>query len=147
KDFQIVNGGQTTASIYFSKKEGLDISKVKVMAKINVAKDADEEKLNELISNISVYSNAQSKVSAVDLKSRNEHLIRLKSLSESIVTPSGKKWFFERFKGEFNTMIRKNPKGKARINAEYPKDRRFSKEELAKYYLSWGEQPYTVKKG
>src|SRR5690606_3647127 len=42
KDFQIVNGGQTTASIYFSKKEGLDISKVKVMAKINVAKDADE---------------------------------------------------------------------------------------------------------
>ena len=52
-DFQIVNGGQTTASIYFSKKEGLDISKVKVMAKINVAKESKPEKLEQLISKIS----------------------------------------------------------------------------------------------
>lgn len=146
-DFQIVNGGQTTASIYFSKKEGLDISKVRVMAKINVAKNTDEEKLNEFISQISIYSNAQSKVSSTDLRSRNEQLVKLKAVSESTLTPTGRKWFFERFKGEFNTMIRKNPAAKTRINNEYPKERRFSKEELAKYYMSWGEQPHMVKKG
>ncbi|WP_104381351.1 AIPR family protein [Sphingobacterium sp. HMA12] len=146
-DFQIVNGGQTTASIYFSKKEGLDISKVRVMAKINVAKNTDEDKLNEFISQISIYSNAQSKVSSTDLRSRNEQLVKLKAVSESTLTPTGKKWFFERFKGEFNTLIRKNPAAKTRINNEYPKERRFSKEELAKYYMSWGDQPYMVKKG
>jgi hypothetical protein len=147
KDFQIVNGGQTTATIYFSQKDGLDISKVKVMAKINVAKNANEEDLNELISNISRYSNAQSKVSNADLRSRNQQLIRLKSISESTLTPSGKKWFFERFKGEFNTLLRKDPKGKTKINNLYPKERRFTKEELAKYYMSWGQSPHLVKKG
>ncbi|HPI06691.1 MAG TPA: AIPR family protein [Saprospiraceae bacterium] len=147
KDFQIVNGGQTTAAIYFSKKDGLDVSKIKVMAKINVAKNAKEDELNELISNISIYSNAQSRVSNADLRSKNSQLIRIKSVSESTMTPSGKKWFFERFKGEFNTLIRKNQHAKAKINNQYPKERRFSKEDLAKYYMSWGDSPYLVKKG
>ncbi|RRB06858.1 AIPR family protein [Larkinella rosea] len=147
KDFQIVNGGQTTASIYFSQKDGLDISKIKIMAKVNIAKNAGEEDLNELISNISKFSNAQSKVSNADLRSRNEQLIRIKVMSESTLTPSGKKWFFERFKGEFDTLQRKNPRSKARLNSEFPKKRRFSKEGLAKYYMSWGGQPYLVKKG
>ena len=77
-DFQIVNGGQTTATIYFTQKDGFDISKVKVMAKINVAKEATDEELEELISNISTYSNAQSRVSKVDLRSRNPQLVRIK---------------------------------------------------------------------
>ena len=146
-DFQIVNGGQTTATIYFSKKSGLDVDKISVMAKVNVAKNATEEELDELISNISTYSNAQSRVSKVDLRSRSVQLVRLKALSESVLTPSSKKWFFERAKGEFNTIIRKNPKQKTRINREYPKEKRFTKEELAKYYTAWGETPYLVKKG
>ncbi|RPD44281.1 abortive phage infection protein [Paracnuella aquatica] len=147
KDFQIVNGGQTTATIYFSKKDGLDVSKVRVMAKINVAKDSTEEELEDLISNISTFSNAQNKVSKVDLRSRNPQLLKLKSLSDSVVTPGGRKWFFERAKGEFNTLIRKSPKDRSKIEKEYPKERRFSKEELAKYFIAWGDQPYLVKKG
>jgi DNA-binding sugar fermentation-stimulating protein len=70
KDFQIVNGGQTTASIFFSKKDGLDVSKINLMAKINIAKNISNEDLNELISNISLYSNTQSKVSKVETKSK-----------------------------------------------------------------------------
>jgi hypothetical protein len=146
-DFQIVNGGQTTATIYFSDKAGLDISKVKVMAKINVAKEASEEELEDLIVRISEYSNAQSRVSPVDLRSRNSQLVRLKNLSESTLTPSGKKWFFERAKGEFNTMVRKDPKKKGKLEKEFPRERRFTKEELAKYFTAWGENPHLVKKG
>lgn len=146
-DFQIVNGGQTTATIYFTQKDGFDISKVKVMAKINVAKEATDDELEELISNISTYSNAQSRVSKVDLRSRNPQLVRIKSLSESIMTPSGKKWFFERAKGEFNTKLRIAGSNKKRLAKEYPTERRFSKELMAKYYSAWGNQPHLVKKG
>jgi hypothetical protein len=147
-DFQIVNGGQTTASIYFSQKDGINVSKVKVMAKINVAKNVSEEDLNELISSISEFSNSQSKVTTVDLRSRNPQLNKIKSLSESIITPSGRKWFFEKSKGEFNTKLRiAGQSGKNRIEKEYPKEFRFTKEQLGKYYSSWGDEPYKVKKG
>ena len=146
-DFQIVNGGQTTATIYFTQKDNIDISKVRVMAKINVAKKATHDELEELISNISEYSNAQSRVSAVDLKSRNPQLIKIKSLSESVFPPSGKKWFFERAKGEFNTKLRIAGSNKKRIAKEFPTERRFSKELMAKYYSAWGDIPHLVKKG
>lgn len=146
-DFQIVNGGQTTATIYFTQKDGFDISRVKVMAKINVAKEATSEELEELISNISTYSNAQSRVSKVDLRSRNPQLVRIKSLSESVITPSGQKWFFERAKGEFSTKLRIAGSNKRRLEKEYPTNRRFSKELMAKYYSAWGNQPHLVKKG
>lgn len=146
-DFQIVNGGQTTASIYFTQKDGFPIDKVKVMAKINVARDVTEEGLNSLISDISRYSNSQTKVSNVDLSSRSPQLNKIKSLSDSIVTPSGRKWFFEKSRGEFNTKLRIAGSNKARIEKEYPTNYRFSKEQLGKYFTAWGEQPYVVKKG
>ena len=146
-DFQIVNGGQTTATLYFSRKAGLPVGNINVMTKINVAKNASEEDLDELISKISLYSNAQSKVTRVDLRARSSQLVKLKSLSESVLTVSGKKWFFERAKGEYATMVRVNNKRKSNIEKMYPKERRFTKEELAKYYASWGNKPYAVKRG
>ncbi|WP_372998306.1 AIPR family protein [Sulfurimonas sp.] len=146
-DFQIVNGGQTTATIYFSKKDGLDVSKVQVMAKINVAKQTSEKDLEELINNISEFSNAQSRVSKVDLRSRNPQLIKIKILSESVLTPSGFNWFFERSKGEFSTMLRKAGNKKAKMKKEFPPERKFTKEQMAKFYSAWGDEPYMVKKG
>lgn len=146
-DFQIVNGGQTTASIYFTQKDGFSIDKVKIMAKINVARDVTEEGLDSLISDISRYSNSQTKVSNVDLSSRSPQLNKIKALSESIITPSGRKWFFEKSRGEFNTKLRIAGSNKARIEKEYPKNYRFSKEQLGKYFTAWGDQPYVVKKG
>jgi len=146
-DLQIVNGGQTTASIYFSKKEGLDISKVKVMAKINVINETKESSLDDLISKISEFSNSQSRVSKVDLRARNPQLVKLKTLSDSVITPSGSKWFFDRAKGQFNTKVRMAGGNRSRIKKDFPPERRFTKELLAKYYSAWGEIPFAVKKG
>jgi len=146
-DFQIVNGGQTTATIYFSKKDGLDVSQVQVMAKINVAKQTSEKELEDLINNISEFSNAQSRVSKVDLRSRNPQLIKIKTLSESVLTPSSHKWFFERSKGEFSTMLRRAGSKKASVKKEFPPERKLTKEQMAKFYSAWGDQPYMVKKG
>lgn len=146
-DFQIVNGGQTTASIYFTSKDGIDISKVNVTAKINVVKSENLDDLDELISKISQYSNSQNKVSSVDLNSRSAHLVKIKKLSESITDPSGTKWFFERIRGEFNTFLRINSKQKTQIEKNYPKQKRLSKEQVAKYFVAWGTSPYLVRKG
>lgn len=147
-DFQIVNGGQTTASIYFSKKDGLDVSKVTLMAKINVVKNQKESEVDDLISNISKYSNTQTNVSSIDLRSRSKELVKLKQLSESVVTPNGRKWFFERSRGEFATKLKMaGSTGAKRIKRETPKDRQFTKDKLAKVYLSWGDEPWFVKKG
>lgn len=146
-DFQIVNGGQTTASIFFASKEGLNIDGINLMAKINIARNLSESELNGLISDISLYSNSQSRVSRVDLNSRNEQLTKFKSLSMSVLTPSNAKWFFEKSKGEFSTMMRMAGSNQKRIEREYPKDRRISKEQLGKYIVAWGEQPHLVKLG
>lgn len=146
-DFQIVNGGQTTASIYFTSKDGIDVSKVNVTAKINIVNADDRDSLDELISKISQYSNSQNKVSSVDLKSRSPHLVKIKKLSESITDPSGTKWFFERIRGDFNTLLRIYPNQKTQIERNYPKQKRLSKEQVAKYYVAWGTSPYLVRKG
>lgn len=145
-DFQIVNGGQTTATIFFTKKEGISVEKIKVMAKINIAKNSTEEELDRLITEISTFSNAQSRVSKVDLRARSVQLIKIKALSDSVVTPKGYKWFFERAKGELKTAIIKSG-NKEKILKKHPKERRFTKEELAKYYSVWGDKPYLVKLG
>ena len=110
-------------------------------------KESNDSELDTLISKISKYSNSQSKVSNVDLRSRNPQLVKLKKLSESVVTPNNTKWFFERAKGEFNTKVRIAGSKNKRIKDEFPTKRRFSKEQLAKYYSAWGEKPYLVKKG
>jgi hypothetical protein len=146
-DFQIVNGGQTTASIYFAKKDGIDVSRVQVMAKINVVKGDDPHELEDLISNISKFSNTQTTVTAVDLRSRNPKLRQLKALSNSVTTPTGQKWFFERSKGEFQTLLRQAGGQKAAQLKKFPTTRRFSKEQLAKYHTAWGAVPHIVKKG
>lgn len=145
-DFQIVNGGQTTATIFFSRKDRISVERVRVMAKVNIAKESTEEELDELISNISKYSNAQNRVSKVDLHARSKPMLKLKSLSDSIVTPKGLRWFFERSKGELKTIIKKSG-NKDGILRKYPKERQFTKEELAKFYTAWGNTPYSVKKG
>lgn len=146
-DFQIVNGGQTTASIYFSAKEGLSISAVNVTAKINIVKSLSSEILDDLVSKISAFSNSQSRVSNVDLNSRSPYLIQIKKLSKTIFTPSGDKWFFERARGEFITLMKVSPEQKKENEILYPKDKRLTKEQMAKYYVSWGETPYLVRKG
>jgi hypothetical protein len=154
-DFQIVNGGQTTATIYFTKKDDIDISKVFLMAKINVLKSTDatlqneQNKLLKFISDISLYSNTQSKVDSVDFTSRSEEVKQIKRLSTNIHPPTADRWFFELMKGEFNTMIalESNEKKKKKLKDRYPKNRILDIKNFGKYWGAWGDIPYLVKLG
>jgi hypothetical protein len=154
KDFQIVNGGQTTASLFHTEKRfKADISKVFVQMKLTVIKD--EDKKNEAVPFISRYANSQNPVSELDLTSNNPFLQRLEELSRTSysIDPSDSNkqtvWFLERVKGQYKEALNKEPtKGKKdAFVLKYPRNQVIVKSEIAKYINVWNQQPYHVSKG
>ena len=154
KDFQIVNGGQTTASLFHTlKKHKADLSKVFVQMKLTVIKD--EDKKNEIVPYISRYANSQNKVSELDLTSNNAFLIRLEELSRTTyaidIDDSNKQtiWFFERVKGQYRESLNKEPtKGKQNaFKLKFPASQKILKSEIAKYTNIYKRLPFHVSKG
>ena len=154
KDFQIVNGGQTTASLFHTlKKHKADLSEVFVQMKLTVIKD--EEKKNEIVPFISRYANSQNKVSELDLTSNNAYLIKLEELSRTTyaIDPEDRNkqsiWFFERVKGQYKESLNKEPTtGKQRaFKLKYPTSQKILKSEVAKYINIYKRIPFHVAKG
>ena len=153
KDFQIVNGGQTTASIYHTwKKDKVDISKVFVPVKLTIVKD--RENFSEIVGRIAEYANTQNKVSASDLSSNRENHVLLEKLSRTVWAPpiSGEtiqtRWFFERSRGQYkneNIRFGITPSKRKQFDKQNPRNQMFSKESLAKYINSY-EEVYNGKK-
>ena len=99
--FQIVNGGQTTASIYHAwKKEKRDITQLVVQVKLTVA--TDPELLTDFVPMISLYANSQNKVNTADFSANDVFHQKLESLSRTIWAPAvdgmsrGTRWYYER---------------------------------------------------
>lgn len=147
KDFQIVNGGQTTASIYHTqKKDKADISNIFVQVKLSVIKN--KEKFSETVSRISEYANTQNKVSISDLSSNQPFHIEFEKLSRNIFTPISEnrsvqtKWFYERARGQYKNAILKEgftPSRKRAFELKNSKSQLFKKEDLAKYINAYQE--------
>jgi hypothetical protein len=147
KDLQIVNGGQTTASIYHTwKKDKASISEIYVPLKLSVVKKKD--KFSEIVGRISEYANTQNKVSVVDLSSNKPSHIELEKLSRNIWAPPKKGetqqtiWFYERARGQYKNAILKygfTPSKKKAFELKNPKSQVFTKEDLAKYVNCWHE--------
>ena len=154
-DFQIVNGGQTTASLFHTsrKYKEVDLSNVFVQMKLTVIKD--EEKKNETVPFISRYANSQNKVTELDLTSNNLFLQRLEELSRTTYAISNEDrnkqsiWFFERVSGQYKEAINKEPtKGKQdAFKLRYPKSQLLVKSDVAKNINLWKLLPYHVSKG
>ncbi|MBC7389094.1 MAG: AIPR family protein [Opitutaceae bacterium] len=163
-DLQIVNGGQTTASIYHSwKKDKADISKIFVQVKLSVVKN--KEKFSEIVGRIAEYANTQNKVSASDLSSNRPFHIFLEKLSRTIWAPPLEgntlqtRWFFERARGQYkNSRLKEGttPSRQKAFDLKNPKNQVFSKEDLAKYINAYKEAydskkltigPHTVVRG
>ena len=147
RDFQIVNGGQTTASIYHTlKKDKADISNIHVQLKLSVVKEKNN--FGEIVSRISEYANTQNKVSVSDLSSNRPFHIELEKLSRSIYTPhitgqtTQTRWFYERARGQYKNARLKEGFTKAKQKAfdmRNPKSQMFTKEDLAKYINAYQE--------
>lgn len=149
-DFQIVNGGQTTASLHNArKKHHLDLAKTFVQAKISVVGErADEE---ALVREISLYANSQNKIKKSDLGADGVFHRVLEKLSRETWTPDGKtKWFYERAAGQYEVAKQlegKKTGGSQRFARENPKSQRMQKTDVAKYILAWQGSPEVVSLG
>lgn len=150
-DLQIINGGQTTASLASARiKDGAALDHIYVQMKLTIVKSDDPE----FVRNISKYSNSQNKVTSADLNSNHPFYIRMEEFSRKIYAPPtlGKTyqelWFFERARGQYEQPMMRMTKAK---REEYqrirPKDKKFTKTDLAKYLNSADMKPYYVSWG
>ena len=151
KDFQIVNGGQTTASIYHAlKKEKVDIGQVVVQVKLTVL--TDPAKIMEIVPRISKYANSQNKVNGADLAANGPFHHALEQLSRTVwAHPAsglerGTHWYYERARGSYadDKAQQGGAAQKRRWETENPKQQKFTKTDLAKFEHAWLGMPHLV---
>ena len=153
KGMQIVNGGQTTASIYFSKKRDpeIDLTRVRVPAKIIVLRSHDPEAEEALILDISRYANSQNAVKVSDLSANKPFHVEFEKLSITTYCPDGVgRWFYERAAGSYNVMLARDgstPARLAKLKEAIPASRKFGKTDLAKFINIWARRPDLVSLG
>nr|WP_315186499.1 AIPR family protein [uncultured Albidiferax sp.] len=153
KGLQIVNGGQTTASIYFAKKKypDTDLSRVRVPAKIIVMRAQDSAKEEALVSDISRFANSQNAVRQSDLSANKPFHVEIEKLSRTVYCPDGVgQWFYERASGSYNTLLAREGTTVAKLKAlkdAIPTTRRITKTDLAKYITAWDKKPDIVSLG
>ena len=146
---QIVNGGQTTASIHRAARDfGADLSRVFVQGKITVV---DPGRFQEVVPFISQYSNTQNKVSTSDLSANHAFHIGMERVSRREWTPNQQsRWFYERARGSYQTAKMREgttPAKRREFDQRYPVQQRFTKEDLAKFENAWRGEPHWVSKG
>jgi hypothetical protein len=152
--WQIVNGGQTTASIahFMRNHKGTSIDGVSIQMKLVTVSDADSA---TVVQAVAKYANSQNKVSVADLFSTHEFHIRLEQISRRLKAPAleGQQfqtgWFYERARGQWEND--RNARGstgeQAKFELEYPKSQRITKTDWAKYDYCWNQHPDIVSKG
>lgn len=152
RNLQIVNGGQTTASIYAaSRKKQVDLSKIFVQMKLSVIPSSRAE---TVVPKISEYANSQNKVNAADFFANHPFHLRIKEFSQMLFAPSQdgtfheSKWFYERARGQYqDARGNLSVSERRKFDLEYPKGQVFSKTDLAKFANVWAELPHIVSKG
>lgn len=154
-DFQIVNGGQTTASLFHTQKKypDADLSKIFVQMKLTVIKDVNQK--NEEVPNIAKFANSQNKVSELDLSSNNKYFIVLESLSRTkpVLNLENRNqpiyWYFERTNGQYREALNKiTTAAKQRAFKEQnPTSLKFVKSDVSKYINLWELEPHIVSQG
>lgn len=158
KDLQIVNGGQTTASIANTlltarKDENVDISRLFVPMKISVL---DHSMSERIIPKISEYSNSQNKVDASDFFSNHPFHIRMEGYSRKTPAPAvhgnqyQQYWYYERTRGQYNQgKMKFKPKSSQmkQYETRYPESQVIKMVELAKYMEIYAGSPDVVSRG
>lgn len=145
RGLQIVNGGQTTASIHNVVKKGdAEVTKVFVPAKITVLQEAQYE---EYVPLISKYANTQNAVQIADLSANSEFHISLERLANQIWCPGQKgRWFYERARGGYQVALARllTPAQQKKFKEEVPLERKLVKTDIARCLVAWEMKPYQV---
>jgi hypothetical protein len=148
KGLQIVNGGQTTASLHRARSLGASLDKVYVQAKII---QVSHDRFAEVVPLISRFSNSQNKVSETDLSASHSFHVAFERVSRREWTPNQtSKWFYERSRGSYQTTRSREgltPRQLKDFDARYPTSQRLTKEELARSEMTWRALPHVVNLG
>lgn len=149
---QVVNGGQTMASIHrASKLDAADISDVYVQAKISVVMNRRELEFDELVRKISQFSNSQNKVNLADFSANDPFHVELEKLARETWAPGEQsQWFYERARGSYKVMrarLAPTPARKKEFELRLPPSQVFSKTDMAKYLATWDQLPHMVGRG
>lgn len=152
KYLQIVNGGQTTASLHVAKrKDNADLSAIFIQMKLTVVNSKDPETLETLIQQIAKFSNKQNSVSEVDFFSNHAFHRAIQGRSRSVKAPAADGaqfntfWFYERARGQyFNEQSKKTIAQKKAFQRENPRSQLITKTDFAKYENSWRKLPHIV---
>lgn len=151
-NLQIVNGGQTTASIYTAmKKSKADLSNVYVQVKLTII---PTEQVLTVVPKISEYANTQNRVSAADFFSNHPYHLRMEEISRRLwaSSPEGglqeTHWFYERTRGQYaNAQANLTPAKQKEFKAKNPRNQMFTKTDLAKFEHSYIMLPNIVSRG
>ena len=152
KDLQIMNGGQTTASIANAKlQDKADLSKIYVPMKLSIV---NNEKAKEMIPEISKCANSQNKIDEADFFSNHPYHIRLEEYSRKIFAPAvnGNQyqtiWFYERARGQYiQEQMNLTPSDKKKFQMKNPKSQLLKKVDVAKYINTYECMPHIVSRG
>lgn len=155
RDFQIINGGQTTASISNARyKDKALLDNIYVQMKLTAIDETTQEESDELIRNISRSSNSQNKVSDADFFASHPFHRRMEQISRHMFAPASSgaqyetKWFYERARGQYlQEQMRMTPAKKKQFELQHPKNKVIKKTDLAKVQNTWQENPQIVSKG
>ena len=152
-NLQIINGGQTTATLAATSiKNNADLSGIYVQMKLTVLNENDPE----LTRNIARYANSQNAVKTADLNSSHPYYVRIEEYSRKVYAPIStgqivqQIYFFERARGQYEQpMMQMTKAQRENYKLVQPKSKKFTLTDLAKYenadamlphYVSWGGQ-------
>ncbi|WP_052750003.1 AIPR family protein [Gluconobacter oxydans] len=155
-NLQIVNGGQTTASILYAsdsaqKDRRADLSRVFVQMKLSVV---NPDRLEKVVPLISRYANMQNKINEADFFSSHPIHLVLERISRDLSAPpksgslSGSKWFYERARGQYRDRLAYGKQAdRKRFELEFPREQFIDKTDLAKFEVTFECRPHIVSRG
>lgn len=146
RGLQIVNGGQTTASLHRARRrESVRLDAVEVPVKII---RVTEGNLEEIVSSISRAANRQNTVQQADFSANDPFHLDVEALANNTWLDSGRgRWFYERARGSWLAAEQKASYRVADQRAfreQTPKGRRFGKLDLARCLSAWDGFPWRV---
>ena len=160
-DLQIINGGQTTASLAEAvlKKTNVNLEGIYVPMKLTVIEDRETENddgvrfYDQMVQAIAKFANSQNKVTAADLFSNDPFHIWMEKMSKKNLAPPAKfavptGWYYERSRKKYQQeQVKLRSEDAKRFGLKFPKKQVISKEQLAMYLTTLSCKPHIVSKG
>ena len=154
RNWHIVNGGQTTCTIYNAFKKNVDIKNAYLTVKISEIRDKDKNA--DTVQNIAESANSQTQIKDSDLSANHKFLANLDTISKKEWTPSNSArpntlWYFERLRGQL--LSDKLNEGDARslkvakFMQARPKEQILTKTDIAKVLMAWDGLANEASKG